>query len=65
MVHGPRRAAEMEEAAKMVRTLGLPAHMAQATAASQRQVAPSNCAIIRLRHLPVIVGNVRPSSSRY
>jgi 3-hydroxyisobutyrate dehydrogenase-like beta-hydroxyacid dehydrogenase len=38
MVHGTRRAAEMEEATKMVAELGLPSGMASATAAWQRQV---------------------------
>ncbi len=38
MVHGVRRAAEMDEAALMVRNLGLPARMAEATAEWQRSV---------------------------
>lgn len=38
MVHGVRRAAEMDEAARMVDGLGLPCGMASATARWQRQV---------------------------
>lgn len=38
MVHGVRRAAEMDEAARMVDDLGLPSGMASATARWQRQV---------------------------
>jgi len=44
MVHGVRRAAEMDEAALMVRTLGLPAGMAEATANWQRTVGAMNLA---------------------
>ncbi len=39
MVHGARRAAEMEEVAKTLRDLGLPDDMAQATIGWQRRVA--------------------------
>ncbi|SMX42376.1 DUF1932 domain-containing protein [Actibacterium lipolyticum] len=44
IVHGERRAAEMEEVAKTLLDLGLPADMAQATVMWQRRIAGSGVA---------------------
>lgn len=44
MVHGARRAAEMEEVAKTLRDLGLPDAMAQATIGWQRRIADAGIA---------------------
>lgn len=44
MVHGHRRAAEMEEVAKTLADLGLPADMARATVDWQRRIAGANLA---------------------
>ncbi|MEM7471843.1 MAG: DUF1932 domain-containing protein [Pseudomonadota bacterium] len=39
LVHGARRAAEMDEVAKMLSDLGLPGHMSEASALWQRKIA--------------------------
>ena len=42
MVHGDRRAAEMEEVAKTLADLGLPSAMAEATVGWQRRLAAAD-----------------------
>jgi 3-hydroxyisobutyrate dehydrogenase-like beta-hydroxyacid dehydrogenase len=52
MVHGGRRAAELEEVAKTLDDLGLPNRMALATVAWERQVAEARAGVVPAEDAP-------------